>query len=202
MPINVDKSSTFISSNLNIENEELNLIFNEFKELLTNTSQIDTGNQFILTESDLKCIVYKTFFNIVDKSPCKIFTELADKETDLTKKTIKTDITISLPSDIYYRNTNIQKGFTVNGIHADIELKYIRKGLKKEQKKEVIQDLVKLYKLIKKGSIKKHGETIFGLVIFGFQKEDTLKKYLEDKIFRKAIKDYSSEKLKFLFLYH
>lgn len=202
MPLHVHTDSSFLQENVVINEPDFYEILNTFKNSLSVNNFIYTRNQITLTESDLKCQIYHYLYELVNDNHCKLLTEIADKEVDFTDTTtIRTDLTIFAPEDIIYRDTDIQKGFTLNGKYIDIEIKFVRNGLVTENKRdEIIRDFNKLTNIINRGVEPNHGETLYGLAIIGFQKLSTLRSFLNDQIFLDAMNRFTSQNKKIILL--
>ena len=156
-------------------------------------------NQRILTENDLKCII----FHRIKSSLTNIFFEIHSEEADRisitddycvnltepndidhqTTRTRKTDLTITLNPEVTHANTDVRKGHTLNGDHIDIELKYIREGYNAAYLKDIRRDLCKLKYLVdptvEHFNENDHGVNKFGIFILGFNKLSVLRRYLD-----------------------
>lgn len=160
-------------------------------------------NQVILTENDLKCIIFHKIKSELVNIDYQIHSEEADRiaitdnycvnlteQNDIdnqTTQTRKTDITITYNPTITHTNTNMQKGHTIRGDHIDIELKYIREGYNTTFLKDIRRDLCKLKYLVDPlvGHLNAHGENKFGIFILGFNKLSVLEQYLNRGLLQK-----------------
>ena len=201
MPLHVHMNSSFLQENIVINEPDFYEILYDFKNSLSLNNFINTYNQITLTESDLKCQIYHNLYELVNNNHCKLLTEIPDKKLRLDGDTIRTDMTIFLPQNIYYRNRAIQKGFTLDGKYIDIEIKFVRSGLVTEKKRnKIIDDFDKLSNIINRGFVPNHGETLYGLSIIGFQKFKTLRSFLNDPIFQAAMNAFTSQNKKIILL--
>ncbi len=177
MPLFIKDDSSFLIADINSGNNDLNEVLMSFRQLLQ-TNQLNTFGQYVLTESDIKCILYKNLVPIIDGgNNCNIFTEVPDRPDRRTnrRRVIRTDLTIGHEVVLTYGNTDINKSFTLIGDFIDIELKFIRNDFDFTGNKNVmIKDMDKLTKLINKGYVPNQGQTLFGLAIFGFKTEDIM----------------------------
>lgn len=210
MPLFIKADSSFLIDDINSSNDELNRILMSFRQLLQ-TNELNTFAQYVLTESDLKCILYEHLVPILNRdNNCNIFTEVPDRPDRRTnrRRVIRTDLTIGHNVVLTYGNTDINKSFTLIGDFIDIELKFIRNDLDfTGNKNAMIKDLDKLTKLINKGYVPNQGQTLFGLAIFGFKTEDIMNQYLSDTEFMTRVnrftnpRRYNNLHRKVLFLY-
>lgn len=197
MSLTVNLDSPFLTQTINTSNNQLNYIMNSFKSILSTSRYLDTFNQFVLTESDFKCILYKNLLPITNVRNCKIFTEVPDRPDrpeQLTRKEIvRTDITIGHDINLSEINSDIDKSFTLSGNFIDIEMKYIRnnndvRGNNNAMKK----DLDKLTRLINKNYVDGQGQTFFGLAIFGFRTEFIMNEHINDTDFRNRVNTFTT----------
>lgn len=210
MPLFIKDDSSFLIADINSDNDELNRILMSFRQLLQ-TYELITFGQSVLTESDLKCILYKNLVPIINGGDnCNIFTEVPDRPDRRTnrRRVVRTDLTISHEAVLTYGNTDINKSFTLIGNFIDIELKFIRNDLDFTSNKNVmIKDMDKLTKLINKGYVPNQGQTLFGLAIFGFKTEEIMNHYLNDTDFMIRVNRFTTPRgnnnlrRKVLFLY-
>ncbi len=210
MPLFIKDDSSFLIADINSGNNDLNEVLMSFRQLLQ-TNQLNTFGQYVLTESDIKCILYKNLVPIIDGgNNCNIFTEVPDRPDRRTnrRRVIRTDLTIGHEVVLTYGNTDINKSFTLIGDFIDIELKFIRNDFDFTGNKNVmIKDMDKLTKLINKGYVPNQGQTLFGLAIFGFKTEDIMNQYLNDTEFMNRVNRFTTPRgnnslcRKVLFLY-
>ena len=213
------KDSSFIKNDIICSNKKLNDFLKRFKEEFTEKKGLETFEQFILTESDLKCNLYRRFCNYTKNKNVKVFTEIADRpedniinnitnslenthtnNDDERKKFVRTDFTIANKYRIS-KQTLINKSFTLCGEFIDIELKYIRSSNSiSDDVKYMKDDLEKLEKLIKKGKVKNQGQTLFGLCIFAFKNEMIYNDFSSDQNFKNDILNSDLDNIKILIL--
>ena len=192
---NIGNISTFLEKNP-IDNNIIPFV-NQLREILIQDNRLSIENQPILTENDLKCILFYKIKRYLNNIPFQIHSEEADKICisndyciDLTElgdiahentQTRKTDISITLNATIQDESI-IRKGHTLSGDHIDIELKYIRKGYSHSYLRDIRRDLCKLKYLVDPDSehLPNQGENKFGIFILGFNKLSILERFLNE----------------------
>ncbi|MEA3352507.1 MAG: hypothetical protein U9Q33_01630 [Campylobacterota bacterium] len=214
--------STFNNYIANTEENEINQLILSIKAVIAPVNmEIETNNQFIATESDLKCLIYNKILPLYQHYNINIGTELADKiiidndycintdhpqnslimQDDIIRQTTTTrmtDMTITLNPEFTYIERNIQKGFTLNGNHIDIEFKFIRKGFNNNELKTIRKDFCKLKYLVDRNpdtvhsNRNHHGIVHFGLFIIGFAKLNTLESYLNNTEFTNYLNNFNN----------
>ena len=189
--------SNFVFCEFASENESVNTIMNSLRNYLINNQNNEVITP-IITESDFKLMLYNSLMAAVDNAnnmhippiEVQVHTELADKkiQSDICDgfgqtgdKLVRSDITMTIDPILIQGSHGINKSFTLNGIHVDFELKYIRNQFKTEKLKEIKKDLCKLKCLVYGESaieIHLHGHTVMGIAILLFENEEILSRYI------------------------
>ena len=205
--------SSFVNTTFNTNNAEINDFLERLRnKLVQNNNTFDLNNQIILTENDLKGILFhqiKTEFsndlddpNYIDYGVhsedsdliaitdeyCEELTEIGDINRQETR-TRQTDLCITLNPIYGEEDANaIAKGYKRSGNHIDIELKYIRKGFNSNLRGDIQRDLCKLKYLVDTNEGRNlnidHGINHYGILFVGFKKRSVLERYLEKDHFQ------------------
>ena len=171
MALSIYGESSFLQDDINTGCLNLNTVLNRLKNIILNRGYFGFNQQTTLTESDLKCELFKMLYTICIRNTCKVYSELCDKEFNIDSNRIYTDLTIVANQNLHFFNTGMEKSYTLSGDFIDIELKYVRESnFDNTTKRDLINDLTKLNNLLQKGEMEGHGITRYGLAIFGFRK--------------------------------
>ena len=203
MTLSIYGESSYLQDDINTGCLNLNTVLNRLKNIILHRGYLGLNQQTTLTESDLKCELFRMLYQICTRSACKVYSELCDKEFNINSNRIYTDITIVANQNLHFFNTGIEKSYTISGDYIDIELKYVRESnFNADKKDELKRDLEKLSNLLLRGEMEGHGTTRYGLAIFGFRKLSTLNRYLENGDFINALNNNYDVKTLFLFKEH
>ena len=211
MYIHVEQGlSSFLTTQFNTNNNEINNFLTSLRnKLIQDNNTFDLSNQLILTENDLKGILFhqiKTEFSNDPNNPNYLDYSVHSEDSDLIAitddyctglteggdisheetKTRQTDLCITL-NPTYDEEEQITKGYRRGGDHIDIELKYIRKGFSRKYRGDIQRDLCKLKYLVDTAEGRNlnpnHGINHYGIFFLGFKKRSILEQYLREDDF-------------------
>ena len=201
---NNNNISTFFDNAAVSNDFQINQLLTQLRQIFIINTQpteydiFNLDNQLVNTENDLKCIVFSKIKQINLGLPFEVHSEESDKIqitndycTNLTNigdisnqttSTRQTDLTVTIePQE--NPAININKAYSRNGKHLDIELKYIRSGFSSAYLKDIRRDLCKLKYLVDPNvdhyAINDHGINEFGIFFLGFRKKSVLEAYLD-----------------------